>query len=97
MFSAYDALLDLARNRDALTAMGHEAPLSALAYPYGETSIALKESLPPRYRTARRRIARPQCRHGRSRAIALLSVVWRRRLGDSAPRVVARRLSAMPG
>jgi peptidoglycan/xylan/chitin deacetylase (PgdA/CDA1 family) len=50
---AYDALLDLARNRDALTAMGHNAPLTALAYPYGETSIALKESLPPRYRTAR--------------------------------------------
>lgn len=51
--SAYDALLDLARNRDALADMGHKAPLRALAYPYGETTIALKQALPPRYASAR--------------------------------------------
>lgn len=50
---AYDSLLDLARNRDALVALGYDGPLTALAYPYGETSMALKSSLPPRYQSAR--------------------------------------------
>ena len=48
-----DALSDLERNRDALAALGHSAPLRALAYPYGETSAELKANLPPRYRSAR--------------------------------------------
>ncbi|MES1198572.1 MAG: polysaccharide deacetylase family protein [Pseudomonadota bacterium] len=51
--TVYDALVDLTRNRDALAAMGHTAPLRSLAYPYGETSLDLKASLPPRYRCAR--------------------------------------------
>lgn len=50
---AYDSLHDLARNRDALRALGHHGELNALAYPYGETSLALKSSLPPRYLSAR--------------------------------------------
>ena len=50
---AFKTLIDLAKNRDALAAMGHAAPLQALAYPYGETSTDLKASLPPRYRSAR--------------------------------------------
>ncbi len=49
----YDALVDLARNRDALAEMGHHGQLRALAYPYGETSAAFKSCLPPRFVTAR--------------------------------------------
>ena len=51
--SAYDALSDIARNRDALTALGHHAEIASLAYPYGETSTALKAALPPRFACAR--------------------------------------------
>ncbi|HWA01825.1 MAG TPA: polysaccharide deacetylase family protein [Caulobacterales bacterium] len=50
---AYDVLVDIARNRDALAQMGHAAPLRTLAYPYGETSPALKAALPPRLGSAR--------------------------------------------
>jgi peptidoglycan/xylan/chitin deacetylase (PgdA/CDA1 family) len=49
---AYDTLKDIAANRDALAAMGCAAP-TTLAYPYGETSNALKDSLPPRLMCAR--------------------------------------------
>ena len=49
---AFDALQDLARNRDAFAAMG-AAPARTLAYPYGETSLALKQALPPRFVCAR--------------------------------------------
>lgn len=49
----YDTLVDLAKNRDALAGMGYAGGLRALAYPYGETSQALKPSLPPRFLTAR--------------------------------------------
>ncbi|MGD9965050.1 MAG: polysaccharide deacetylase family protein [Hyphomonadaceae bacterium] len=45
-------LEDLARNRDRLIAMGAPAPRSH-AYPYGETSIELKDNLPPRFTSAR--------------------------------------------
>lgn len=49
----YDALIDLARNRDALAGMGFQGQLQSLAYPYGETSAAFKSSLPPRFLSAR--------------------------------------------
>lgn len=49
----FETLLDLAKNRDALAAMGHAAPLVTLAYPYGETSTELKAVLPPRFQAAR--------------------------------------------
>jgi peptidoglycan/xylan/chitin deacetylase (PgdA/CDA1 family) len=49
----FETLLDLAKNRDALAAMGHEEALTTLAYPYGETSTELKAVLPPRIRAAR--------------------------------------------
>ena len=49
----YDSLLDLARNRDALAAMGHQGELRSLAYPYGETSAEFKSCLPPRFLAAR--------------------------------------------
>ncbi len=45
-------LEDLARNRDALMAMGAPTPRTH-AYPYGETSMELKDNLPPRLMSAR--------------------------------------------
>lgn len=48
----FTSLEDLARNRDALMAMGARSP-RAHAYPYGETTRALKDGLPPRLATAR--------------------------------------------
>ncbi len=49
----FDTLRSLAKNRDALNEMGAGEPARTLAYPYGETSHALKKSLPPRYYSAR--------------------------------------------
>lgn len=49
----YDTLTDLARNRDAVRTMGVTAEMRTLAYPYGETNLDLKGSLPPRYLGAR--------------------------------------------
>lgn len=48
----FATLQDIARNRDALCAMGC-APAVSFAYPYGETSIALKQALPKRLACAR--------------------------------------------
>lgn len=48
----FSTLEDLARNRDALIAMGAPAP-QAHAYPYGETDATLKDNLPPRLTSAR--------------------------------------------
>lgn len=48
----FSSLEDLARNRDALMAMGAPAPRTH-AYPYGETSSELKDNLPPRLMSAR--------------------------------------------
>lgn len=47
-----DTLRDIARNRDALAAMGCPQQ-QAFAYPYGETTRDLKGHLPPRFATAR--------------------------------------------
>lgn len=48
-----DTLLNYAKNADAVAAMGHRAPLTTLAYPYGETRFTLKAALPPRFSAAR--------------------------------------------
>ncbi len=48
----FATLHDLARNRDALMAMGAPAPGSH-AFPYGETSKTMKDNLPPRFMSAR--------------------------------------------
>lgn len=48
----FATLDDLARNRDALMAMGAPAPRTH-AFPYGETSTAMKDNLPPRLMSAR--------------------------------------------
>lgn len=48
----FTSLEDLARNRDALMAMGAASP-RAHAYPYGETTRELKDGLPPRFASAR--------------------------------------------
>lgn len=49
----FETLQDFAKNRDALTAMGLTEAAHSLAYPYGETTSALKRSLPPRFSSAR--------------------------------------------
>ena len=51
--SVFDTLQDLAQNRDGLRAMGLNKPTRTIAYPYGETSAALKANLPPRFESAR--------------------------------------------
>jgi peptidoglycan/xylan/chitin deacetylase (PgdA/CDA1 family) len=48
----FATLEDMARNRDALVAMGAPSPRTH-AFPYGETTGALKNNLPPRFMTAR--------------------------------------------
>ena len=48
----FATLEDLARNRDALLAMGASSP-STHAYPYGETNGQMKDNLPPRFMSAR--------------------------------------------
>lgn len=48
----FATLDDLARNRDALLSMGAPMPRSH-AFPYGETSKAMKDNLPPRFMSAR--------------------------------------------
>ncbi len=49
----FDTLQDLAKNRDALAAMGAGECARTLAYPYGETTTELKKTLPPRFESAR--------------------------------------------
>ncbi|MDZ4690795.1 polysaccharide deacetylase family protein [Terricaulis sp.] len=49
----FETLQDLAKNRDALTEMGAVKYGRTLAYPYGETTTALKKTLPPRFESAR--------------------------------------------
>jgi peptidoglycan/xylan/chitin deacetylase (PgdA/CDA1 family) len=51
--AVFDTLQDFAKNRDALAAMGARTPARSVAYPYGETTTALKLSLPPRFESAR--------------------------------------------
>ena len=51
--SVFGTLQELAQNRDALACMGASSALRTMAYPYGETTPALKRSLPPRFASAR--------------------------------------------
>ncbi|HYD86889.1 MAG TPA: polysaccharide deacetylase family protein [Vitreimonas sp.] len=51
--SVYDSLQEFAKNRDALAHLGVSAAVRTMAYPYGETTPALKCSLPPRLASAR--------------------------------------------
>lgn len=46
-------LNDCARNAESLGALGLKAPPRNMAYPYGETSFALKQALASRFATAR--------------------------------------------
>jgi len=48
----FSTLEDLARNRDALVNMGAPSPRTH-AYPYGETTNAVKDNLPARFMSAR--------------------------------------------
>lgn len=58
-----ETLADYAKNADAIAALGHATPLTTLAYPYGETRVALKQALPARIRLARGVL--PGLNHGR--------------------------------
>jgi len=49
----FETLRSLAKNRDVLNEMGAREPARTLAYPYGETTLALKRALPPRFYSAR--------------------------------------------
>jgi len=60
---ADDVFADMVRNAEALAEMGMEERLVSFAYPYGETSIALKDALPSRFTTARG--TTPGVAHGR--------------------------------
>jgi len=48
-----DVFADMVRNAEALAALGLEERLVSFAYPYGETTVALKDALPSRFTTAR--------------------------------------------
>lgn len=79
----FETLRNLAKNRDALNEMGAREPARTLAYPYGETTYALKQALPPRFHTARGVL--PGLNAGRCdltqlRAFALFGYDWRARL-----------------
>lgn len=78
----FSTLEDLARNRDALMAMGARSPRTH-AYPYGETTSSLKDGLPPRFATARGIL--PGVNLGLTdlaqlRAFAMFGGGWRERL-----------------
>lgn len=51
--TVFETLRGLAKNRDTLNEMGAREPSRTLAYPYGETTHALKAALPPRFYSAR--------------------------------------------
>lgn len=58
-----DVFADMVRNAEALADMGLQERLVSFAYPYGETSIALKKALPSRFTSARG--GAPGVAHGR--------------------------------
>jgi len=75
----FETLRSLAKNRDALNEMGAREPARSLAYPYGESSSALKAHLPPRFTSARGVL--PGINSGRAdlaqlRAFALFGDDW---------------------
>ena len=51
--STDEACADYARNLAALVKLGHRQPLQTLAFPYGETHVALKRALARQYSAAR--------------------------------------------
>lgn len=89
----FETLRGLAKNRDALNEMGVREPSRSLAYPYGETTAKLKNSLPPRFFSARG--ALPGLNVGRTdltqlRAYPLFGDGWRDRLRHVMKRAAKR-------
>ena len=89
----FATLQDLAKNRDALMAMGAPSPRTH-AYPYGETTNRLKDGLPPRFACARGVL--PGLNHGRTdlaqlRAFALFGENWTERLRAALTRAAKRK------
>lgn len=92
--ATFDTLRSLARNRDALNEMGAREPARTLAYPYGETTHALKKSLPPRFYSARGVL--PGVNVGRVdlaqlRADALFGDGWQVRVDAALKRAAKRK------
>jgi len=90
----FESLRSLARNRDTLNEMGSCEPARSLAYPYGETTLALKKSLPPRFYSARGVL--PGINVGRVdlaqlRAHALFGEAWRARVNGALKRAAKRK------
>jgi peptidoglycan/xylan/chitin deacetylase (PgdA/CDA1 family) len=95
----FETLQSLAANRDALAAMGARGNARSLAYPYGETTFALKQSLPPRFGCARGVL--PGLNLGSSdlaqlRAHALFGEAWTARL-RTAMKTAAKRKAWLIG
>lgn len=90
----FETLRSLAKNRDALNEMGQREPARTLAYPYGETSYALKAHLPPRFYSARGIL--PGINVGRVdltqlRAFALFGDGWRDTMQAALKQAAKRR------
>ncbi len=89
----FDALKDLATNRDILIEMGAPSP-STHAYPYGETTPRFKDILPPRFASARGVL--PGLNHGRAdlaqlRAYALFGEKWLERMQSTLKQAAKRK------
>ncbi len=89
----FTTLSDLAKNRDALMAMGARSPRTH-AYPYGETTGRVKDGLPPRFACARGVLPGLNAGHSdlaQLRAFAMFGENWRARLSGALKRAAARK------
>lgn len=82
-------LAECDRNAESLSAMGVRTPLRHMAYPYGETTFALKQALRPRFATARGIL--PGLNRGRVDAMQLRAVSL---YGEHAAEVITPWLEA---
>jgi peptidoglycan/xylan/chitin deacetylase (PgdA/CDA1 family) len=90
----FESLRSFAKNRDTLNEMGAREPARSLAYPYGETSYALKKALPPRFFSARGvlpglNVGRVDIAH--LRAHALFGDGWRARVVNAMKHAAKRK------
>lgn len=90
----FESLRSFAKNRDILNEMGAREPARSLAFPYGETTVALKKALPPRFYSARGVL--PGHNVGRVdlaqlRAHALFGEKWSARVATAMKRAAKRK------
>lgn len=89
----FESLRSIAKNRDVLNEMGARESARSLAFPYGETTHALKEGLPPRFHSARGVLSGVNVGRvdlAQLRAHALFGDNWQARL-NSAMKSAAKR------